>query len=76
VKPYVDKYGEWGIALFIGIPLPGSGSYSGALAAYVLGLSYKKFIIANLLGVLIAGIAVLIVSLTGSSLFSIFIKMV
>ena len=54
-KKYVDKYGFWGIALFIAIPLPGSGSYTGALAAYVLGMKFKYFAIANLIGVIIAG---------------------
>jgi len=72
IKPYVEKYGLFGIALFIGIPLPGSGSYTGALGAYLLGLDYKKFIIANTLGVLIAGIIVTIVTLTGISLFNLF----
>ena len=30
IRKYVDKYGEIGVAIFIGIPLPGSGVYSGA----------------------------------------------
>jgi uncharacterized membrane protein len=70
----VEKYGEWCIAIFVGIPLPGSGSYSGALAAYLMGLSYKKFIIANLIGVIIAGIAVTAVVLTGDNLAHYFVK--
>ena len=74
VRPYVDKYGEIGLALFIGVPLPGSGSYSGALAAYVLGMDFRKFIIANTIGVILAGIAVLIVSMSGGLLFSLFVK--
>ena len=43
IHPYVEKYGELGVALFIGVPLPGSGVYSGALGSYVLGLSFRKF---------------------------------
>jgi uncharacterized membrane protein len=74
IHKYIEKYGELGVAIFIGIPLPGSGVYSGALAAYLLGLSYKKFIIATIIGVLIAGIIVTIVTLTGSSLLNIFVK--
>lgn len=74
VHKYVEKYGEIAVAIFIGIPLPGSGSYSGALAAYLIGLGYKKFIIANIIGVLIAGIIVTIVTLTGLTTFNIFIK--
>ena len=70
----VEKYGEWCIAVFVGIPLPGSGSYSGALAAYLLGLSYKKFIIANIIGVIIAGIVVTLVVLSGDGLTQYFVK--
>ena len=54
----VEKYGEWGLAVFIGIPLPGTGAYSGALAAYLLGMSHKRFAIANIAGVLMAGVIV------------------
>jgi len=63
LKPYVDKYGQLGVALFIGVPLPGSGVYSGALGAYLLGLDRKKFTLANVLGVLIAGTAVTLIVL-------------
>ncbi len=68
-KNLIEKYGLLGIAIFIAIPLPGSGSYTGALAAYLLGMGYKKFFIANAIGVIIAGIIVTIVSLGLFSLF-------
>ena len=58
IQPYVEKYGEFGVAVFIGIPLPGSGVYSGALGSYLIGLDRRKFFIANILGVLIAAAAV------------------
>jgi len=58
IHPYVEKYGEIGIAVFIGIPLPGSGVYTGALGAYLLGVDRRKFCVANVLGVLIAATAV------------------
>lgn len=76
IHKYVDKYGILGVVLFIGVPLPGSGSYSGALGSYLLGIEFKKFIIANIIGVLIAGIIVTIVTLTGNGLFNIFIKVI
>lgn len=76
IESGVDKYGKWAVAVFIGIPLPGSGVYTGALASFLIGLSFKKFIIANLLGVIIAGIAVMAICLTGRGLSSIFIKMI
>ncbi len=58
LKPYVDTYGEWGVAVFIGVPLPGTGTYTGAFGAYLLGLDRRKFALANALGVLIAAAAV------------------
>ena len=69
INKYVDRYGEWGLMVFIAVPLPGSGSYSGALAAHLIGLSFRKFIIANTLGVIIAGI---IVTLSSLGLLNIF----
>ncbi len=58
IHPFVEKYGEFGVALFIGIPLPGSGVYTGAFGSYLLGLDKRKFAIANVIGVLIAAVAV------------------
>ena len=58
LRPLVEKYGVWGVAVFIGVPLPGTGAYSGAVGAYLLNLDRKKFWLANFLGVLIACIAV------------------
>jgi uncharacterized membrane protein len=65
--PYVEKYGGIGVAVFIGVPLPGSGVYTGAVGAYLLGVSKKSFAWANVLGVLIAGTAVTAASLLASS---------
>ncbi|MEA2077203.1 MAG: small multi-drug export protein [Candidatus Marinimicrobia bacterium] len=70
IQPKVEKYGEWGLALFIGIPLPGSGVYTGALAAFVLDIKPKKFMIATVIGVLIAALIVLLVVLAGSETFN------
>jgi len=74
IHKYVEKYGEIGVAIFIGIPFPGSGVYSGALASYILGMSYKDFIKAAVIGVLIAGVIVTAISLTGNEAFKFFIK--
>ncbi|MDA3871134.1 MAG: small multi-drug export protein [Candidatus Marinimicrobia bacterium] len=69
IENKVEKYGELGLALFIGVPLPGSGVYTGALAAFILGLNFKKFLIATVIGVFIAGILVTIATLTGVGIF-------
>lgn len=74
IHPYVEKYGILGLAIFIGIPLPGSGSYTGALVAYILDLKLRRFIIANIIGVLIAAAIITTLVLTGAGIFNIFIK--
>ena len=63
LKPYVERYGEIGVALFIGVPLPGSGVYTGAVGAFLLGLDRRKFAVANVAGVLIAAFAVTSITL-------------
>ena len=75
ISKYVEKYGTIGLGLFIGIPLPGSGVYTGALGAYVLGFGYKRFILASIIGVLIAGIIVTAIMLSGAEVFRLFVKM-
>ena len=72
IEKYIKKYGTIGVALFIGVPLPGSGSYSGAIGAYVLGLTRWQFFWANILGVTIAGVLVTIATVTGESIFNFF----
>ena len=76
IQKSVDRYGKMGVALFIGIPLPGTGSYSGALGAYLLGLGYRRFIIANVIGVLMAGTIVTAVVLSGVGVFRLLIKII
>ncbi len=69
IHPYVERWGTLGVALFIAVPLPGSGSYSGALGAYLLGMSYRRFLLANAVGVTLAGAAVTLVTVTGRGIF-------
>lgn len=61
-KPYVDKYGFWGLMIFVAIPLPGTGAYSGALAAEILGMHKLKAFISISLGVIEAGIIVTLIT--------------
>jgi uncharacterized membrane protein len=55
IHKYIDKYGWIGLALFIGVPLPGSGSYTGAIAANIIGMDFRRFVVANIIGAIIAG---------------------
>jgi len=65
----VNSWGAWGLAVFIGIPLPGSGVYTGALGAYLLGMGFWRFMWVALVGVLIAAGLVTAVVLSGSEAF-------
>jgi uncharacterized membrane protein len=76
VHKYVEKYGVLGLAIFIGIPLPGSGVYSGALAADLLGFKFKDFFKAAIIGVVVAGIIVLLVSVLGNGALEFMIQKV
>lgn len=46
----------WALLLFVGIPLPGTGAWTGTLAASILDMDFKQSSIAVMLGVLLAGI--------------------
>lgn len=59
----VNKYGFWGICVLVAVPLPGTGAWTGALVAAVLNMRLKFALPAIALGVLIAGIAVIIPSI-------------
>ncbi|MEM5947843.1 small multi-drug export protein [Spirochaetia bacterium 38H-sp] len=74
LAPKVEKYGMWGIMIFVAIPLPITGAYTGTLGAWVLGIPLKKTIPATTLGVTISGIIVTAVTLSGIEILQIFIK--
>ena len=54
----VRKYGYWALALFVAIPLPVTGAWTGALAAFVFGLPRKKSFMAILAGVCVSALIV------------------
>lgn len=56
----VEKYGYLGLTLFVAIPLPITGAWTGCLLAFLLGLKSLKASIAILCGIMIAGILVLV----------------
>lgn len=58
----IKKYEFWGLVLFVGIPLPGTGAWTGSLIAALLDIDLKKAILAELLGIVIATVIMSIVS--------------
>ena len=57
------------LLLFVGIPIPGTGAWTGTLAASILDMDFKSTIAAVMLGVLLAGIIMMVLSLVGVSIF-------
>lgn len=60
----------WALFLFVGIPLPGTGAWTGMLAASILNMDFKKSTMAALGGVLLAGAIMLTASLMGLEIFN------
>ena len=63
VSPKIARWGYLGLALFVAVPLPVTGAYTGTLAAWFFGLDKYKSFLAISLGVLIAGLIILFAGL-------------
>ena len=59
----------WALLLFVGIPVPGTGAWTGTLAASLLDMDFKTSVLACMGGVLLAGIIMGALSLLGVSVF-------
>ena len=57
------------LLLFVGIPVPGTGAWTGTLAASILDMDFKSTVAAVMLGVLLAGIIMMVLSFAGVSIF-------
>lgn len=58
----VQKYGFWGLLIFVMIPIPGTGVYAGTIAAWLFGLEKKQAFIANSVGIYLSCVIVWIVT--------------
>lgn len=61
-KDKIENYEFWGLVLFVGIPLPGTGAWTGALIAALLCIRFKKAFPAILLGIMLATVIMSVVS--------------
>jgi len=61
--PYVEKWGFLGLVVFVAIPLPGTGVWTGSLAAYIFGIKKRKTILALIIGGLLSIMITLLPSL-------------
>jgi len=74
VENKVKKYGYLGITLFVAIPLPITGAYTGTLGSWILGLEPKKTFLSVLIGVIISGTIVLTITYFGIEALSFLTK--
>lgn len=58
----IRQWEFWGLALFVGIPLPGTGAWTGSLIAALLEIDIKKAVVAELVGIAMATVIMSIVS--------------
>ncbi len=72
----IEKWGFWGLMVFVMIPLPVTGAYTGSFAAWVFGIEKRKGFLAVSMGVLIAGLIVTAIFLSGAELFGFLLKKV
>lgn len=66
----VEKYAFWGLAILVAIPLPGTGAWTGALVAAMMEMRLKRTFPAIVIGVVIAGVIVSIVTYGAQAIFS------
>ena len=74
VYPKVSKYGYWGILLFVAIPLPITGAWTGTLGSWIMGLDKRKTMMAVFGGVIVSGLIVTSLVALGVGIDSVFIK--
>ena len=66
----VEKYAFWGLAILVAIPLPGTGAWTGALVAAMMEMRLQRAFPAIVIGVVIAGVIVSVVTYGAQAIFS------
>ncbi len=66
----IERYGAIGLVLLVAIPLPATGAWTGAIAAFLVGIPPRRAFPLIAVGVLIAGVVVLALTLSGIQLFA------
>lgn len=65
IENNIEKWGFWGLMIFVMIPLPVTGAYTGSFAAWLFNIPKRKAFLSVSLGVIIAGIIVTFVVVAG-----------
>lgn len=64
-REQVEKYGFWGLVAFVSIPLPGTGAWTGSVIAVLLEMRFWPALLANLLGITLAGVLIALLASLG-----------
>lgn len=62
VSVYIEKYGLIGLSIFVAIPLPFTGAWTGSIAGWILNLGLRRTYIAVLLGLFISATIIMLIS--------------
>ena len=65
----IEKYSFWGVCLFVAVPLPVTGAWTGSLVAAMIDMKFWKALLSCLLGVMIAGVIMTLISYGVASIF-------
>lgn len=66
----IEKYSFWGVCLFVAVPLPVTGAWTGSLVAAMIDMKFWKALLSCLLGVMIAGVIVTLISYGAVAIFA------
>jgi uncharacterized membrane protein len=72
----VRRWGFWGLVCFVAIPMPGTGAWTGSVAATLIEMPTRKAFLAICAGVIIAGAIITILSVMTPELFSALLKFI
>lgn len=68
----IERYSFWGVCLFVALPLPVTGAWTGSLVAATIGMKWWKALLSCLIGVMIAGVIMTLASYGVVAAFEIF----
>ena len=74
VENNIEKWGFWGLMVFVMIPLPVTGAYTGSFAAWLFNFRKREAFLSVSLGVVIAGVIVIAICVSGASAFNFLLK--
>lgn len=66
----IEKYSFWGVCLFVAVPLPVTGAWTGSLVAAMIDMKFWKALLSCLFGVMIAGVVMTLISYGAVAIFA------